>query len=183
MKLAALLAAQSDEDLERLALEHVRTDERLARPQLCNFLEGALRSYRFVNDFIVNRQPPTFAMLTLFLDAPGYELPRVDFRERAMAETQRLMALIDSGELLARDDQLRLYRRALYEARRNDLDVNASEAALLALLRREQRIAQVEHFLIEHHEDLREFWNKDDCFTHEQTALRSAGLLFDLGDS
>ena len=183
MKLASLLAGLSDEDLEKLGLEHVRTDEKLARPQLCNFLEGALRSYRFVNDFIINRQPPTFAVLTLLLEAPGYQLPKLTFRERAMAETQRLMDLIDAKELLARDDQLRLYRRALYESRRNDLDVNSSEAALLALLRREQRIAQVEHFLIEHHEDLREFWNRDDCFAHEETALRSAGLLFDTGDS
>lgn len=178
MRLAPLLASLSDADLERLALEHVRTDERLARPQLCNFLEGALRSYRFVNDFIVNRQPPTFSMLTLLLDAPGYELSRTDFQERVMAETQRIMGLVDSGNLLARDDQLRLYRRALYEARRNDLDVNTSEAALLALLRREGGIAQVEHFLIEHHEDLREFWQKEDCFAHEEKALRSAGILF-----
>ena len=30
MRLAPLLAAQSDEDLERLAVEHVRTDKKLA---------------------------------------------------------------------------------------------------------------------------------------------------------
>lgn len=178
MRLAPLLAALSDDDLERLALEHVRTDERLPRPQLCNFLEGALRSYRFVNDFVINRQPPTFAMLTLLLDAPGYQLPQSDFQERVMAETRRLAELIDSGELLARHRQLHLYRRALYEARRNDLDLNSSEAALLALLRREVDIAQVEHFLIEHHEDLREFWDREDGFSHEKKALRSAGLLF-----
>ena len=182
MRLAPLLAAQSDEELERLAVEHVRTDKKLPRPQLCNFLEGALRSYRFVNDFITNRQPPTFALLTLLLDAPGYELPRDGFRDRVMTETRRLADLIDSGDLVARDDQLRLYRRALYEARRNDLDLNSSEAALLALLRRESGIAQVEHFLIEHHQDLREFWDKDDSFAHEKKALRSAGLLFVLDD-
>lgn len=180
MRLAALLAVLSDSNLERLAIEHVRTDERLARPQLCNFLEGALCSYRFVNDFIVNRQPPTFAMLTLLLEAPGYELPRTDFRDRVMAATQRIVNLISSGNLLARDSQLQLYRRTLYEARRNDLDVNSSEASLLGVLRREQNIAQVEHFLIEHHEDLREFWDKEDCFTHELNALCSAGLLFEL---
>jgi hypothetical protein len=178
MRVAPLLAALSDEDLERLALEHVRTDERLPRPQLCNFLEGALRSYRFVNDFVLNRQPPTFAMLTLLLDAPAYQLPVADFEERVMAETRRLTGLIDSGELLARDRQIHLYRRALHEARRNDLDLNSSEAALLALLRRESGIAQVEHFLIEHHEDLREFWDREDAFAHEEKALRSAGILF-----
>lgn len=178
MRLAPLLAALSEDDLERLAVEHVRTDERLPRPQLCNFLEGALRSYRFVNDFIINRQPPSFAALTLLLDAPGYQLPKEGFRERVIAETRRLADLIDSGDLVARDRQLHLYRRALYEARRNDLDLNSSEAALLALLRRESAIAQVEHFLIEHHQDLREFWDKEDAFLHEEKALRSAGLLF-----
>jgi hypothetical protein len=178
MRLAPLLAALPDEELERLAVEHVRTDEKLPRPQLCNFLEGALRSYRFVHDFVTNRQPPTFAMLTLLLDAPRHELPREGFRELVLAETRRIAELIDGGELLAREDQLRLYRRALFEARRNDLDLNSSEAALLALLRRETGIAQVEHFLIEHHQDLREFWDKDDSFTHEKNALRSAGLIF-----
>lgn len=182
MRLAALLAVLSDANLDRLAIEHVRTDECLARPQLCNFLEGALCSYRFVNDFIVNRRPPTFAMLTLLLEAPGYDLPRADFRDRVMAVTQRIVNLISSGDLLARDNQLQLYRRTLYEARRNDLDVNSSEAALLGVLRREQNIAQVEHFLIEHHEDLREFWDKEDCFTHELNALRSAGLLFEVDE-
>jgi hypothetical protein len=178
MRLAPLLAALPDEDLNRLAVEHVRTDEVLPRPQLCNFLEGTLRSFRFVNDFVVNRQPPTFMMLTLLLDAPGYDLPVEGFRERVMEQTRHLAELIDSKEILARDDQLNLYRSALYEARRSDLDLNASEAALLALLRRKSDITQVEHFLIEHHQDLREFWGRDDAFTHEWNALRSAGLLF-----
>jgi hypothetical protein len=182
MRLAPLLASLSDSDLDRLAIEHVRTDEKLPRLQLCNFLEGALHSYRFVSSFIINRQPPTFAMLTLLLEAPGYEIPISEFRDRTMAETRRLMELIDSGDLLARDRQLHLYRRALYEARRNDLDVNSSEAALLALLRREKEIAQVEHFLIEHHQDFREFWLRDDAFEHEQNALHSGGLLFHIQD-
>jgi hypothetical protein len=159
-------------------MEHVRTDEKLARPQLCSFLEGALRSYRFVHDFITNRQPPTFGLLMLLLDTPGFEVPVDGFRERVLTETRRLAELIDTGELLARDDQLHLYRSALYEARRNDLDVNTSETALLGLLRRECGIAQVEHFLIEHHQELREFWDKDDCFEHEENALRSVGLIF-----
>lgn len=178
MRLAPLLAALSDEDLSRLAVEHVRTDDKLPRAQLCNFLEGSLRSYKFVNDFITNRQPPTFAILTLLLDAPGYELPREGFRDRVMMETRRTANLIDTGELLARGSEFELYRQALYEARQNDLDLNTSEAALLALLRRKLGVAQVEHFLIEHHRDLREFWDKADCFDHEENALRCAGIVF-----
>ena len=178
MRLAPLLAALPEEELERLAVEHVRTDETLPRVQLCNFLEGALRSYRFVNDFVTNRQPPTFAMLTLLFDATDCALPANGFRELVMQETQRIAHMIDRGELLTRDDGLRLYRRALFEARRNDLDINSSEASILAVLRRESGITQVEHFLIEHHQDLREFWEKEHSFLHEQTALRSAGLIF-----
>ena len=178
MRLAQLLAKLPDNALERLAIEHARTDEKLARPQLCNLLEGSLRSYRFVSDFILGRQPPTFGMLTALLEAPSYELPREDFLSQAASETERIKQLVDSKELVARDDQLRLYRRALYEARRNDLDVNTSEAAVLAVLRRELGIAQVEHFLIEHHQDFREFWDRDDCLAHEENALTSAGLLF-----
>src|SRR5215510_5533895 len=100
MRLAPLLAALPDDDLERLAVEHVRTDEPLSRPQLCNFLEGALRSYRFVNDFILNRQPPTFAILTVLLNAPGYQCAKESFQDRVMAETSRTATRIDSGELL-----------------------------------------------------------------------------------
>src|SRR5262245_33379367 len=153
MRLATLLAGLPDEELQRLAMEHVRTDETLPRPQLCNFLEGAICSFRFINEFVTNRQPPTFALLTQVLDSPGYELPADGFRGRVVAETNLIAKLIDSGDLLARDDQLRMYRSALYEARRNDLDLNSSEAALLAVMRRECGISQVEHFLIEHHRD------------------------------
>jgi hypothetical protein len=182
MRLAALLAEQSDADLQRLAIEHVRTDEKLARPQLCNFLEGALRSFSFVSSFIVNRQPPTFSILTSLLESPGYERPVIGFKEAVMNDTGRLVDLIEQDELLARERQLHLYRRSLYEARRNDMDVNASEAALLAVLRREQKISQVEHFLIEHHKDFHEFWNRDGSFAHEISALRYAGIIFIVND-
>jgi hypothetical protein len=182
MRLAALLAEQSDADLQRLAIEHVRTDEKLARPQLCNFLEGALRSFSFVSSFIVNRQPPTFSILTSLLESPGYERPVIGFKEAVMSDTRRLVDLIEQDELLARERQLQLYRRSLYEARRNDMDVNASEAALLAVLRREQQISQVEHFLIEHHMDFHEFWNRDGSFAQEISALRYAGIIFIAND-
>jgi hypothetical protein len=161
-----------------LAAEHVKADEQLARPTLCGLLEGILRSFRFVQDFIVERQPPAFAVLTLLLDAPECILPVEGFREAVMAETTRLCALVDGGEILGRHDQLRLYRRVLYEARRSDLAIDASESALLGVLRREIGVTQVEHFLLEHHSDLQEFWNNERCFLHELHALRSAGLVF-----
>lgn len=53
-----------------------------------------------------------------------------------------------------------------------------ARCALIRTNFRKTGIAQVEHFLIEHHKELREFWDKEDAFEHEQNALRSAGLLF-----
>ena len=179
MRLAPLLAGLSDQELDKLALEHIRNDERPSRIQLCTLLESAIRSYRFVNDFVTNRQPPSFSILTLLLESSDYRADKEGFRERAISSGKEISQLVDSGELVARKDQLRLYRKALYEARRNDLDLNSSEAALLAVLRREEQIAQVEHFLIEHHQDLREFWDRPESFDHEINALLSAGLVFD----
>jgi hypothetical protein len=178
MKLADLLAETSREDLERLAHEHARADEDLSRPQLLGTIEGVLRSHRFLQEFLMNRQPPTFAVMTLLLDAPAYALPTSGFREAVMAETDRLCTAIDTRQILARDDQLRVYRRVLYQARANDMLIDGSEAAMLGVLRQELEIPQVEHFLIEHHVDLREFWKQDQAFVRELHALRSAGLVY-----
>lgn len=177
MRLADLLAEASKEELERLAHEHARADEQLARGQLLATIEGVLRSHRFLQEFLVNRQPPTFAVMTLLLDSPDYALPNSTFKEAVLGETERLCQAIDSKQILARD-QLRVYRKVLYQARSNDLLIDASEAALLGVLREELDIPQVEHFLIEHHVDLREFWKQDQAFVRELHALRSAGLVY-----
>ena len=93
MTLTQLLASTSDEDLARLSKEHVRTDEPVSRAQLSHMLESAVRSYSFVHDFVTNRQPPTFAMLSILLDSPNHTLPFSGFYEKAMGETMRLAAL------------------------------------------------------------------------------------------
>jgi uncharacterized protein (DUF2267 family) len=153
----------------------------MSRATLCTTLEGILKSFRFVQDFLLDRQPPTFVVLTTLLEAPGHACPNEGFRDRVMSETWRLCELVSAGEILGRDDQLRLYRRVLAEARKNDVDIDPSESAILGVLRHELNISLVEHFLIEHHPDLQEFWRNDQCFLHEINALRSAGLVFGRG--
>src|SRR5262249_1231524 len=141
VRLSSLLAELSVDELAALAAVHVRTDDPLTHAQLCNFLENAIRSPRFVSDFVISRRPPTFTILSALLERPGYRREVDGFREEVLAETQALERLIDCGDLLVRDQQCQLYRRALCEARRNDLAIDDSEAALLAVLRREQGIA------------------------------------------
>lgn len=178
MRLADLLADLENEDLERLAHEHARADEQLSRPQLLATIEGVLRSHRFLQELLLNLQPPAFAIITLLLDAPDFTLPTTGFREAVLTETARLCAALDAREILARDDQLRIYRRILYQARSNDSLIDPSEGAILGVLRQELDISQVEHFLIEHHADLREFWGQEGAFVRELHALRSAGLVY-----
>lgn len=181
MKLIDLLAELTAEQLDRIVAEHIRADEQTSRATLCSMLESTLKSYRFVQDFVLNRQPPTFAILDHLLEAPGFSVPADGFRERVMAETTQLAELVAKGEVVGRDRSLRTYRRVLHTARQNDLQIDSSESSILAVLRAELSIAHVEHFLIEHHPDLQEFWSKDHCFLHELNALRSAGLVFARG--
>lgn len=178
MKLADLLADIETEDLERLAHEHARAEEQISRAQLLSIIEGVLRSHRFLQEFLLNLQPPTFAIVKLLLDAPGFSLPTAGFRDAVLVETNRLCDALDAKGILARDDQLRVYRRVLYQARSNDQLIDSSEGAILGVLRQELEISQVEHFLIEHHSDLREFWRQEGAFVRELHALRSAGLVF-----
>jgi hypothetical protein len=59
------------------------------------------------------------------------------------------------------------------------LQIDLSESAILGVLRQELDIAHVEHCLIEHHADLREFWRQEGALDREVQALRSAGLIFE----
>lgn len=183
MRLASLLTEIPEMELTRLGVEHLPSDSRLAGAALRNWLEAELPTYSFISKFIARRQPPTFAILEALLDAPGYELPVEGFQAHVTAQTDRLTTLVTNGEILARANGLRLYRKMLFEARRNDLDIDASEASLLAVFRREENITLVEHFLLEHHRELRDLWERDDAFVHEMTALRSSGIVFLLNDA
>lgn len=178
MRLASLLAELPHHELERLALEHLGDDQNITPATLCVTLEGVLRSYAFVRRFVADRLPPTFAILETLLEAPEHAVAASGFRELVMGRMNSIAERIRSGELLARGESLRVYRRVLVEARRGDVQLDASETALLGALRRELGIRSVEHFLIEHHDDFREFWDKEHGFLNEMHALRSYGLLF-----
>lgn len=178
MRLSELLATLPDDQLERLGIAHLGEDEKVTRASLCTTLESVLRSYSFVRKFVSDRFPPTFSIFETLLDSEEGRCPAGTFREQVTARTQTLVQRVASGDLLERDSTLRLYRRVLLEARRNDLVLDASETAILGVLRRELNIRSVEHFLIEHHSDFYEFWSRETSFLDEMNSLRSNGLVF-----
>lgn len=159
-------------------MEHIRADAPMSRASLCGNLEGILRSVRLVQEIVFRRQPPAFSILSTLLEATDHLMSIPLLRDLSSRHAEELCAAVASGEILGRDDQLRLYRRVLYEARRSDLQIDGSESTLLGVLRRELGIAHVEHFLIEYHPDLQEFWRHPDSFNHELHGLVSVGLLF-----
>lgn len=178
MRLLELLSALDADEVDRIAHAHGVFEEGMTREDILLAVESLLRSHRFVQDFIFNRQPPTFALMLLLLDAEQFSLPTNGFRDAVLAELNAMLNGVNSGTILRRQDQLKLYRRVLYQARSNDLHLDSSEAAILGVLRQELEIDQAEHFLVEHHEDFRVFWQQDEAFVRELHALRSAGLLF-----
>jgi hypothetical protein len=178
MRLADLLAELPVEQLERLGAEHIGADAHVSRAALCSTLEGVLRSYSFVRKFVGDCLPPTFAILEILLDAETHSWNASTFRDVVAERAKGLAESVASGELVGRDSSLRLYRRVLIEARRNDLTFDASESAILGVLRRELSIRPVEHFLIEHHPDFNEFSKGEHAFLDAMTSLRSAGVVF-----
>lgn len=178
MRLAELLAELPSEQVEHLATEHLGDDPSITRAALYTTLEGVLRSYSFVRQFTVNRQPPTFSIFEILLDADGFSASLAGFREMAMERTRAICQAVEAGEMVGRDDSLRLYRRVFTEARRSELSLDPSETAILGVLRHELGIRLVEHYLLEHHSDLRQFWDTEHSFLTEMKALRSSGLVF-----
>jgi SAP domain-containing new25 len=181
MKLAELLAELPADQVRQIAHEHIRPDQELSHHALCATLETAIRSFSFIQNFILNRQPPAFVLLTLALDS---DVPlNVDaLRDFVDNETKTLVELVRSGEVVGRNEGLRIYRRVFWEARRSELTINESEAALLNVLRRELALTLAEHFLLEHHPDFHEFWLRENSFDYELFAFQSAGVLFRRGD-
>ena len=177
MRLVHLLNSLDDETLSRLAEHHFGPIETLDRAATCLNLEGELRSPKHVRELVFNLQPPAFALVCELLDAEEHAVALTGLRERVMQVTHELSESISAGKL-ASNQELGLYRRVLTEARRSDLELDPSELALLTVLRRELKIRTVEHFLIEHHADMRHFWDSESAFLDTINTMRSGGLAF-----
>src|SRR5262249_15238688 len=135
MKFAELLASSDKRVLEGLGKELLKTDEPMSVHTLCSNLESVLRSFAFVQGFLLTRQPATLSILSLLSEGPEFRVEASRLQELVSADVSQLCGLIDSREILRRDEQLKLYRQVLYEARLSDLEIDPSEAALLGVLR------------------------------------------------
>jgi hypothetical protein len=178
MRLTELLQRLDGELLEQLADRHLRTGEKLSAAAICVNLESELRSPKHLRDTIYDLQPPAFRLIERLLEADDFSVPVANLRELVIDETAAIAERVTASTILGRNDGLRLYRKVFLEARRNDLQLDPSETAILGVLRRELGIAQVEHFLLEHHEDFWPYWKSDHAFLDVMRRMREAGLVF-----
>jgi hypothetical protein len=177
LRVIALLSALDDETLERLAHQHLGVQDE-SRATRCLNLESELRSAKHLRDTIYNLQPPAFAILQALLNSPDRALSLAGLRENAIDETMAIASQVTEHGVAGRLELSQLYRRVLCEARRSDMTLDASETALLAVLRHEIGMFQVEHFLSEHHLELQPFWNEEHAFLRSMERMRLAGLVF-----
>lgn len=178
MRLLEIFDALAEESLQHLVERFLGPGESTSTAAQNANLESALRSPKHVRDTVYDLQPPTFRILARLLDAEGHSIPATALRDSVMEETATLAAAVTTGAILRTDEMARLYRRVFLEARRNDLSIDPSEAAILGVLRRELLIPQVDHFLIEHHQDFWTFWRKDHAFLEAMRALQEQGIVF-----
>lgn len=176
MRLSELLAVQDEDTLKRLADEHLAPGEGDNRVDLCLNLEAVLRSPKHIRGTVYNRKPPCFWILQAALESECV-LPITELRQRSSAATMRISAAVTSGDIVADRKETHLYRRVLAEAWRSDLELDASEVALLGVLRQELGLRNVDHFLIEHHSELRQLWDTDHAFLDVLNGLRSSGIV------
>ncbi len=177
MRLLEIIHSLDPETLERLSEAHLGFFDAAARTRICLDLESELKGPKHVRDTVFNLRPPGFRVLFEMLEPPALSVPLAGLKERAMEATHALSEAVTSGSVAVRDG-IELYRRVLTEAWRSDLALDGSELALLRILRQELGIRPVEHFLIEHHRDMGQFWDRDHAFLDAISGLRGGGVAF-----
>ena len=182
MRLGTLLARLGEDELRAICRRVVPGSDEIEGRHLAHSIESVLRGSGCVEQTILARHPPVLALLRELLEAPEFSVCRVDLEIHAMEVCDQWVAHVSSGDLVGRDDSCRIYRRLLMAAWRNDLVLDASETALLGLLRHELGMTSPEHFLIAHHPDIQPFWRTGDPFTRVLEDLKANGILFEVDD-
>ncbi len=179
MRLSDLLARLSPAQVAELARRIVPGADDYPTGMWANAIEVMLRNSGHVEHSIVTRRPPVLALLVLVLEAEGRSLRRQEAQEAVASQTARWTDLVRDGSIVG-DDRCGLYRRLLAGAWANDLQIDASENALLGLLRHELRMTQVEHFLVSHHPDVLQHFNGGaEDYDRVVDALIGVGVLYE----
>jgi hypothetical protein len=182
MRLHELIALLDEEGLQDLAARCIPGSPSTSVGLLRMEVEEKIRQRDYIESVVFARRPPAFAVFVELLAAEGFRCTLHELSERVNARVKRWREGVTSGDLLAKDDKRELYRKLLRAAWSNDLQLDASEASLLGLLRRELGLSRSEHFLLAFDDSIAHLWDG----THEAQdlvrVLRNHGLVWSIGD-
>jgi hypothetical protein len=184
VKVVEILEGYSDEALDRLASDKIEeiSNLRLPRSVLIHEIATALSSLSYVGAALAPTRPATYAFVKLLLDVPDHTLDVQGFREKVLGDTDSLTERVSSGKILSASKNYSLYLALLKTAYENDGVIDRSEALLLTSLRSQLGIWTREHLLLEHHADVRPFWEGAQIFERARNHLLTTGLVLMVED-
>jgi len=179
MKLSEILEKYSDPAIDQLAADKVdeSANLRLPRSVILQEIQAALSSLSYVASALAPSRPPTYAFIKLLLDAPNHMQAVEGFQEKVLSTTREMTQRVQTGKGLSAGKNYQLYINVLKNAWESDNEIDRSEAQLLEALRGELGIWTREHFLLEHHPDVRQLWDNSSAYVSARNHLLLTGLV------
>jgi hypothetical protein len=179
MKLIEIIEKYSDGAIDQIAVDKVNepTNLRLPRSVVIQEISAALSSLSYVASALAPSKPPTYSFIKPLIDAPNHILPVEGFQEKVLLTTEEMTAKAKTGQGLSPGKNYQLYINILKSAWESNLEIDRSEAQLLEVLRKELGIWTREHLLLEHHPDIRGFWDSSDSYIAARNYLLLTGLV------
>ncbi|MBK8383082.1 MAG: DUF2791 family P-loop domain-containing protein [Ignavibacteria bacterium] len=138
---------------------------------------SALGSLSYITNALNPTKPPAFSFLNLILSSPNYSVPVDGFQERVLNMTKELSVIANGGKELSSKKNYQLYLNILKTAWEDDNSIDKSEASILGALRAELGIWNREHFLIEHHPNIIQYWDMNSSYISIRNHFLITGIV------
>ncbi|MES1221371.1 MAG: hypothetical protein ABUT20_38075, partial [Bacteroidota bacterium] len=178
MKLIDILSTYDTSSLDQISADKVDEVLNLRLPPSIIMQEiiSALSSQSYISQKILYSKPPSFAILNLILQSPGYMVEIEGFKEQVLNYVRQLTARAAQRKGL-NDKNTKLYIKILQRSWENDGMVDKNEANILDLLKQELGIWEREHFILMHDESITSLWNIEQEYNVIRNQLLSSGIM------
>jgi hypothetical protein len=182
MKLIDILTTYDTGSLDQISADKV--DEvlnlRLPPSVITQEIISALSSQSYISQKILYSKPPSFAILNLVLQSPGYIVEIEGFKALVLEYIKQLTTKAAQRKSM-NDKNTKLYVKILQRAWENDGMVDINEANILDLLKQELGIWEREHFILMHDESIISLWNIEQEYNVIRNQLLSSGVMLTSG--
>jgi hypothetical protein len=182
MKLIDILTTYDTSSLDQISADKV--DEvlnlRLPPSVIMQEIISALSSQSYISQKLLYSKPPSFAILYLVLQSPGYTIEIEGFKGLVLDYISKLTAKAAQRKGL-NDKNTSLYVKILQRSWENDGIVDKNEANILDVLKQELGIWEREHFILMHDESIISLWDIEQEYNVTRNQLLSSGIMLTSG--